>query len=1085
MVRFQGFQETVLAMLEQLQLTQPQLDTKPATVARDLFIDPQAQQIAEVHDLLREISGLQSIANLTGDDLTNFGFNFGATRQTGTRASGQVVFTFRSLTSDLSIPAGTVVSTRNGVSFATISNVSVRTSDINSLRATAARLREQLDTVGITDTLAVEATVEAQSSGSSGNIASYSVVNHNAPSANAVTNTASFSGGSDLETDSSFRSRILATFAGANTGTALGYRSLVLALPDAVDALVAEPGDTVMTRDGTVTSVNDDGETVVTQPGTGGKVDIYVLGENLQPGTDSFIYKEASGTGDPTDPLNDFVLGQGDTSPDTIQTLNSRRVSVLSEGTDIPNQPVSDIVSVTGSSSGNNFVEQFTDEDGVLQGNYKLVKDTGAAAGSPFGLDKLVWTSDRINLADESATKGPVNGVDALSFTDVLSMPGIRQDVRVLNENSRVSSSDRSIVSVFHTPVRTVSRVFNLTTGERYTITDQNPDGDTGDLNQNGRIEISGRTLPTASDVLQVDYIWTRELDAGLDFDSLDPKDPVNESQDSVDWGFSNYVRYEPAETALDAYGNLSVTVEYPVDRILSVNTFVQETLTVAPGTTSGQKTVTTSEAVINVLSIKDESRNGIEVYGTLADDGTFSNKLITLPSDTLAQVGDTVEVTYSLRDLVDQDGYDSASILNRKITILPSTAAPAGTDVLVSYVMEVPVVLPETDLDDLPLAGDGYNSFVLEPDGYQPFLDAFSGGEVVNNRRRSPSQLAVEVSGIPVQGILELVGTTFNRVDATFVVTADGSIDLAPLIRAAEGLGRTATVPTSVFLARVVSLESVTTDSATGAVSVVHEFDLTNYALWSNRFDLANAVKDTALRRTALGLAPTEDNTDNDPVTGTNLRVSFYYAKQNDSERLFFSKAGTAYTDKRFAKLDSVARISGFANSAGTVSGSFSVDTFNQPAANAAYLVDYDYTAPKENERITVNYEYNKLIQDATFAIEDGRPITADVLAKEAVEITVDVTASIIVLPAFVTSEDTVKQDVADNISASLNAGALGTTLDRSDVENNAYAVEGLDRIVISRFNKSDTAGTVESVSAAKNEHLVAGTVTVTVESR
>ena len=205
----------------------------------------------------------------------------------------------------------------------------------------------------------------------------------------------------------------------------------------------------------------------------------------------------------------------------------------------------------------------------------------------------------------------------------------------------------------------------------------------------------------------------------------------------------------------------------------------------------------------------------------------------------------------------------------------------------------------------------------------------------------------------------------------------------------------------------------------------------------------------------------------------------------QNDRETLFFSKSGSAITDKAFAKINTISRVSGFTNSVGTVSGSLSIDSINQPDTNSAYLVDYDYTAPKENERITINYEYNKLIQDATYEIESTRPITADVLVKEATKITIDVTASIIVLPSYETSKENVKQDVADNISGTISATTLGSTIDASDIINNTYNVAGLDRITINIFNKTGATGTKKSLVAEKNEYFAAGTITVTVENR
>jgi hypothetical protein len=1078
MATFKSFNNIILDMIQQLRLTQPSLDTKPATVARDLMVDLQAQQVSEVYEALREISALQSVSNVTGQDLTNYASNYGVTRQNGTKAIGTVVFTFKNIDSDITISSGTLVRTRNGLPFSTVSTTSITTSQANSLRATATRLREQLNAASITDEFAIEASVEANSAGSIGNIASYSITLTNASDVNGVTNLSSFTGGSDLESDAALRSRILATFAGTNVGTAVGYRSVVLNLATSIDALVVEPGDPLMTRDGTVTVVNSSGDTVVSEPGTGGRVDIYIMGENLQAGTDSFVFNDLSGRSDPTDSNNDFVMGQSSLTADTTLTLNSRRVATLSEGAEIPTQPISSLVSVSGSSSGPHFVEQYTDSAGNLQGNYALTKDTGSAGGSPFGLDKFVWTSDRIELENESNTKGAHNSIDELAFTDVLKINSVDQEVQVTNENSSVSGSDRSYVTVNHTPIKTVSRVFNLTSGERYTIIDQNPDG-SGTTNTSGRIQISGRTLPTASDVLQVDYIWIYPHDQYIDFDNFDPADILDEAQDSVEWGFSNYIRDETSTAILDSYNNLTVQTTYPISRILSVNAFETDSVSVG-----SQSSITVSRSVTNVHSVTDTTISGNpEIYNTSVADGNFSNLVITLPSDTIAQIGDSATAVYNLTDVSDVDGYDAATALNNVITLNPSTAVSSGTAVRINYVADFLNLLPSTNISALPLSTDTLNSFT-GIDGYQPVQNIFSGGTVITNQRRSPSNLNVTTSGIPNSGTIRFVGTTINKTTAVFTSTSS-NLDLSIPIRVAEGLSSGATVPTSIYVARVVSLEEVSLSTSNEVQSVLTDYDLTNYAIRNSQWDRENAIERSTLSRTAVNLTSTETNTDSPVQTGTILRVTFYYAKENDTENLFFSRNGTAITDKRFGHVSSINRLSGFQDSSGTTAGKILIDSFNQPAVNATYLVDYDYTAPKENERVTINFEYNKLIVDATQAIEESRPITADVLSKAAAKIELDVDAVIIVTDDFSDKETTVRQDVADNISATLNASAQGTTLDSSDIKANAYNVAGLDRIRITKFNIAGVSGTKLSISAEKSEYLASGTVTVEVEER
>lgn len=1072
MVNFKSLNNIVLDMLQQLRLTQPSLDTKPGAVARDLMVDLQAIQIADIYESLRELSNLQSILNISGQDLVNYAKNFGVTKNSGTKAIGTVVFTFSSIDSDITIPAGTTIRTRNGIPFLTVSDISISTSQINSLRANATRLRQELATASINDEYAIEASVEAQSAGSIGNISSYSVTTTNSTETNNVTNLVSFTGGTDPDSDSELRAKILSVFAGANVGTSVAYRSTILSLASAIDALVVEPGDPLMTRDGTIVYTDTDGNKIVSEPGSGGRVDIYVLGTNAQSGTDSFVYNDQSGQDDPTSTTNDYVLGQSSLTPDTSLTINSRRVSALSDGDEIPEQPISSIISVSGSLSGPNFVEQYLDTDGTLKGNYKLVKDDGVAGGSPFGLDKLRWTDSKIDLTEESNVKTGFNSVDGLGFTDVTKISNITQDIEVLNENPTIQTG--GYIKTKHTPIRTVNRVFNQTTGERYTISDQTPD-DTGDINTSGRIKISGRTLPTTSDILQVDYTWIYPYDSYIDFDTFNPKDELNTAQDSIDWGFPNYIRDEIKTVSIDAYGNKTITTDLNVSRVLSVNTYVEESATISSG-----NIIVVSNNVSNIHSIKS---NGAEIYKTKANDGSTSNMSITLPSDTLGITGNTVTIIYNLTNVFVSDSYGSGEATNNIITLPTDANVVNGTNVRVNYVANFSTIISKTNISTLPISTNGLNGF--DVDGYQPVQNEYSGASIISNKRRSPSRLRVTVGGLLTSGTIRFVGTTINKVSGTYTVTQNDTIDLSLLIRSAKGLSDTATLSNNITIARVLSLKSVSLN-ADGSISGTNTtYDLTNYSIYNNDWDKTYALENTSLGRREVSLSSVSTNTNNLISTGTILYVEFYYAEINDFENMFFSKSGTQITDKRFGKISSISRLSGFQNAQSTIIGNIIIKTINQPDINATFTTDYSYTAPKENERITINYEYNKLIVDATQAIEDIRPITADVLIKQAEEIEVDVTAYIVVEPSFSEKTETVKQDVADNISSSLNSEELGSTIDSSDIIDGIYNVAGVDRVRITRFNKTNVSGTKNSITAENNQYIAPGTITVYIEER
>ena len=122
MAIFRSYNDLVISFIEYLRLVQPDLDTKPGTVARDLFIDSPSQQMAELYTQLRNISNLQSLFSTSGYELSRLASNFGVSRRTGTAATGVAVFTTNNLDVDILIPYGSIVVANNGVSFQVMSN---------------------------------------------------------------------------------------------------------------------------------------------------------------------------------------------------------------------------------------------------------------------------------------------------------------------------------------------------------------------------------------------------------------------------------------------------------------------------------------------------------------------------------------------------------------------------------------------------------------------------------------------------------------------------------------------------------------------------------------------------------------------------------------------------------------------------------------------------------------------------------------------------------------------------------------------------------------------------------------------------
>lgn len=1070
MVAFRSLEEISLNMLDFLRVVQPDLDTKPGQVARDLFVDAPATEISKLYIELRNIANLQAISSATGNELNLLARNFGLVRGSGSPASGVVVFTTNTLDTDIFIAAGTQVSARNGVVYSTISDASFEASKVNVYRGNGIRLRSDLDLAGIDDEFALEVAVEASTFGSAANIGKFGIISQSVPGVSAVTNVQSFTGGSNVEGDDAFRARVLGVFAGSNTGTALGYANAILTDPSIVDVITVEPGDPLMTRDGTDVQINDDGDRVIIQAGTGGKVDIYIQGSRLEEVSESYIFRDQSGQNDATDSSNDFILGQRGVNP--LLDFQQKRRLLLDQGT-LPFQPANNVLSVNGSESGA-FVQAFTDEAGNTQGSFQLTRDTGDFGGSSFGFDRISFLSNSIDLTDESIAKGPFNGEDALDFTDVQLIQKSKQSVIITNEQPILSSTDRSILTLKHTPVSAVNSITNVTTGQRYSISNPNVDGAPGDLNTTGRIQISGGTLPTTNDELQANYIWERVFDDVVDFDNLEAFSTTRTTQDSIDWGYSNRVLEEEETVLFSVADGYHVLVDHPISRVVDVNTLITENVTIVGGK------LVVSTTILNIKSIK--ASDGREIFFTANRNGSFSGTEITLPTDAIFSNGDTATVEYNIEDIYSPDGYDNGTFASNQIT-LPDNVVAAGATVFANYIANISTLLPVTSLSALPVTGS-QNEFLVANNlvGSQPISNVYSGSSIVRNLRYAPSYLRMNFQGVLSSGRLTIRGTSFTRVEQVFQVRQDGlAVDLSDAVKLQLGAN---TIPTTGFVGQVYSLEKVTLTN--GVVSEVnHTYDLNNYKLKNVDYDNGTALEDSSLGTLQVSLDTTTSNLNNQPLTGNYLRVVAFYFDTNAVERVVVTTSGIQFSRNQYAFVERLAVDSGFLGLSGNTEGTLTITNYNQPNAGSTYFTSYNYTAPKEGERITITYNYNRLIADALFRIENVRPITADVLVKAAVSVPIDVTLQIVALPNFTGGDQNLIQNVTEAITTFLSGNSLGTVVDASDVINAAYNVTGVDRVEIITFNTQGSIGIRQSISADRNSFITAGNVTVTVEER
>ena len=708
--------------------------------------------MAILYDQLSNVSQAQSLRLVVGTDLDNLSKNFGIVRKQSTPSSGTALLTFASINATININSGSVVTANNGFSFAIQNGISVTPTSLNYYKSVASKFAAQLALAGINDPYAAEVTVTATTAGSAGNIGSFSLSMTTIPGVSNVTNINPFSGGTDQENDAAFRNRVLASFTGSSVGTTLGYLNTALSTTGVSDAYVAGPGDPLMARDGTVAEIIDGTLTVISE-GSGGDVDIYILGSQLVQNTNTYIYQDKSNNNDPSNSKNNFVLGQ--ILDDAGKTVSQKRVSDIAAGI-VPSQPVENIVQVTGSLSGGNFAPYSINQYGIVSGNYQLIKDIGIYAGSPWAFDTFHWISNQITGFSEALIKGQYNGQDALTFTDITLIPQIQQNVGITNENSTVTSN-RTIIQLLHTPSTNVTRVFNVTTGERYVITNQNFDN-TSPFNTTGRIQITGNTLPSPSDGLQVDYSWIVNYDPYSDYDGLYDVANPRTVNDSIDWGLGNSITSEKINFSLVSGNNyFQGNASHPVDTVIAAKTFLEVdgyVQIVASGTFINRLSVivnnlTNPTTSVDSITLKN---NNSELYNTAQANGNITNSTslvglqivnvttIILPTDSIAQPEQYVSVILNSSDVF-LSGTGQGSSSGSQITI---PAAQINT-VANNITLKVTYLAAVTDLFSasttfLPSSRSG-NGYLLNNN------NGFSNFSIVNISRRENQTVQLNLS--------------------------------------------------------------------------------------------------------------------------------------------------------------------------------------------------------------------------------------------------------------------------------------------------------------------------------------------------
>ena len=234
------FNDIVASMKSFIRGKNSKLDTSEGTILNDVVISAPSQELTLLYQNVDTVAAEQSIETATDDGLARLAGNFGLTRKAARKARGTVnFFVNNSPTSDINIPAGTVVATSqssntNAVQFATVRAAIMYGVLAGSyLNPSTGRYEISVD-------------IEAVEGGLSGTVGAQniSVITTPISGVNGVYNASATSGGSDIESQDALRIRIAARLSGNVIGTEDGYLSVVLANENVDDAAVVGHGDT-------------------------------------------------------------------------------------------------------------------------------------------------------------------------------------------------------------------------------------------------------------------------------------------------------------------------------------------------------------------------------------------------------------------------------------------------------------------------------------------------------------------------------------------------------------------------------------------------------------------------------------------------------------------------------------------------------------------------------------------------------------------------------------------------------------------------------------------------------------------------
>lgn len=244
------------------------IKTHTGSLVSDVVIEGPAEEFHRLYEKSESVSKNQSLETADPEGVRSLGFNENKKKKLGTPANAVITFFSNNpIDSDIIIPAGTIVSTRIGIS---TSDVRFRVLQTLRMYATLSSIYFNLDTGKYE--ISVEA--ECESLGTIGNIGAYNIntIIGSITGINGCYNALPASGGTDIENENAFKRRVAIAKQGNSIGTTQGLLNIILENERVEDALLI--GNKESTRDYI------------------GAVDIYIKGLKVKQSTDTFLVRD-------------------------------------------------------------------------------------------------------------------------------------------------------------------------------------------------------------------------------------------------------------------------------------------------------------------------------------------------------------------------------------------------------------------------------------------------------------------------------------------------------------------------------------------------------------------------------------------------------------------------------------------------------------------------------------------------------------------------------------------------------------------------------------------------------------------------